>query len=99
MGYAVIWKYVDKDGDTKVLTGHPGAFGKDEQEAITEGQKVHEALTGYDLTPLAVAQTDADIDEDIYACEELYLGPDDGDEIFYDVSVMGKWQSQPWWPR
>lgn len=98
MAHTVIWKYTDQEGDTKVLVGHPGAFSTDEADAVNEAKQIMTALQGVALAPLAVVETDEDIAEDVYACEEVYLGPEDDDQLFYDISGLGKWAKQKWWP-
>lgn len=98
MAHTVIWKYTDSEGEVKVLVGHPGAFAQDAAGAVQEGRDVAESLPGVALEPLAVVETDRDVDDDIYDCPELYLGPEDNDQLFYVVDSMGKWASQPWWP-
>lgn len=98
MAHTVVWKYVDSDGETHVLMGHPGAYGKGEEDAMDQARTMREHLGEVNLEPLCIMETDADIDEDIYQCDEIYLGAEDDDELFYNVSTMGRWANQKWWP-
>lgn len=98
MAHAVIWHYTDSEGEVKVLMGHPGAFPLTEEEAKEEGRRIIQGLESYNLKPLCIAETDEDIHEDILECEEIYLGPEDDDEIFYDISNLGRWACRDWWP-
>lgn len=98
MAYTVVWKYTDSEGETRVLVGHPGAFSQDSNDACEEGRRVAAALPGVAIEPLVVVETDKDLDEDIYECPEIYLGPEDDDQLFYAVDGLGRWATQPWWP-
>lgn len=99
MPFAVVWKYEDSEGETKVLVGHPGAYGSTQDDALKAARLTAANLPGEKLEPLAVVQTDEDVDEDIYACEEVYLGEEPEDELFYDITAMGLWSRQAWWPQ
>ena len=98
MAHAVVWKYVSAEGEVRVLTGHPGAFCATEGEALEEGLRISQELQGYSLIPLVVAETDEDLGDVILNCEEIYLGPEDDDEIFYDISSLPQWACHNWWP-
>lgn len=99
MAHAVIWKYTDPQSETMVLIGHPGTYSTDSDTAIAEARKTMATLEGFAIVPLAVVETDEDIHDDVYDREEVYLGPDeDLEELFFNISGMGKWASQPWWP-
>ncbi len=98
MTYATIWKYVDNEGETRILAGHPGAYPETDDEAVADGKRVMETLSAYNIEPVVILTTTEDLDNDIYDCEEVYVGPDDDDEMFFDVSGIGRLQKEEWWP-